>query len=174
MSDKEEKKDKHSVHYTSGKDNWCTPVDLFKKLDDIWHFTLDTACVKETALCDNFFTPEDDGLSQDWGINICWNNPPYSDIKSWLAKCTEAYQNGATVMILVPSRTDTKAFQDYACPVASAITFIKGRLKFVDPEQPDRDVTVAPFPSCLIVLDKNLTQEKINCLKSLGNTMVNI
>ncbi|HBC8437395.1 TPA: DNA N-6-adenine-methyltransferase [Escherichia coli] len=168
------KKDKLAIHYTSGHDVWCTPKDFFKKLDDVWHFTLDSACVKETALCSKYYTPETNGLVQDWGNEIVWCNCPYSDIKSWLIKCTDAYNKGATVMILVPSRTETIAFQDYACPVSDAICFIKGRLKFVDPHNPHRKTTVAPFPSCLLVMDRNLTQAKINLLKSLGNTMVNI
>lgn len=170
----EEKKDKHAVHFTGGHDIWTTPLDFFKKLDDVWHFTLDSACVKETALCSKYYTPETYGLSQDWGNEIVWCNCPYSDIKTWLSKCADAYKKGATVLILVPARTETIAFQNYAMPIADCITFIKGRLKFGDPANPERKTTSAPFPSCLIVLDKNLTQAKIDCLKSLGNTMVNI
>ncbi|MHC1859264.1 phage N-6-adenine-methyltransferase, partial [Escherichia coli] len=121
----------------------------------------------ETALCDKFFTPEDNSLEQDWGNNIVWLNPPYSDLKTWLSKAVDAFNKGATVLILVPSRTDTIAFQDYAAKVCDCICFLKGRLKFGIPEEPDKKTDSAPFPSCLIVLDKYLTPAKINYLKSI-------
>lgn len=167
-------KNKHSVHFSTGKDNWTTPKEFFEDLDEVWGFTLDAACVEETALCDKFFTPEDDSLSQDWGNNIVWLNPPYSDLKTWLSKAVDAYNKGATVLILVPSRTDTIAFQEYASKLCDCICFIKGRLKFGIPEEPDKKTDSAPFPSCLIVLDKYLTPAKINHLKSIGQVMKNI
>lgn len=137
-------------------------------------FTLDAACVKETALCKKYYTPEDDSLIQDWNNEIIWLNPPYSDLKTWLSKATYAYKNGATAVILVPSRTDTYAFQDFAGKESDCICFIKGRLTFIDPAKPDEKADPAPFPSCLIVLDRNLTQEKIDYLKTLGTVMRNI
>ena len=55
---------------------------------------------------------------------------------------------GASSVVLIPSRTDTKAFHKFA-PRASRVFFIKGRLKFIDPEtQRERDS--APFPSMLL------------------------
>lgn len=169
------KKDKHSVHYTSGNDVWCTPKWLFDKLNDIWHFTLDAACMTETALCTKHYTPDDNSLIQDWSTDIVWLNPPYSDLKTWLSKATEEFNKGSTVMILVPSRTDTKAFHDYAAKECSCICYIKGRLKFIDPNKdPALKQDAAPFPSCLIVLDNDLTDEKIECLKSLGLVMKNV
>lgn len=170
----DEKKDKHGVHFSSGKDDWCTPIELFEKLDALWHFTLDAACWDETALCDQYFTPSDNSLEQDWGNHIVWLNPPYSDIKTWFMKVSDAYTKGATIMSLVPSRTDTQAFQDYAVKDCNCICFIKGRLKFKDPNEPDKKTDAAPFPSCLVVLDKNLTQEKLECLQSLGLVMKNV
>jgi len=46
---------------------WCTPRDFFKKLDEEFHFTLDAAATDKTALCKKYFTPEIDGLKQNWG-----------------------------------------------------------------------------------------------------------
>ena len=171
----EEKKSKLSVHFTSGNDLWCTPKWLFEALNDIWNFTLDAACMKETALCPKYYTPEDDSLIQNWDNEIVWLNPPYSNLKPWLEKSVHAYNNGSTVMILVPSRTDTKAFQDHASKYCTCMCFIKGRLKFVDPNKdPAAKQDSAPFPSVLIVLDNNLTEEKIQYLKTLGTVMKNV
>lgn len=171
----DEKKDKHSVHFSSGNDVWCTPKWLFDDLNELWKFTLDAACMKETALCSKYYTPDDNSLIQDWNNDIVWLNPPYSDLKPWLSKAVESYKSGSTVVILVPARTDTQAFQYYAAKECSCICFIKGRLKFVDPNRdPNARQDSAPFPSCLIVLDDNLTVEKIDYLKTLGLVMKNV
>lgn len=167
-------KNKLSVHFSSESDTWNTPKWLFDELNEIWKFTLDAACLPTSALCDKYFTPEDNSLVQDWGNEICFLNPPYSDLKPWLNKSVDAYNNGATVVILVPSRTDTQAFQNYAAKYCDCICFIKGRLKFQDPINREESKANAPFPSCIIVLDKNLTQDKIDYLKTLGLVMKNI
>lgn len=163
-----EENEKHSVHYSSNSQTWNTPKKLFDELNEHWHFTLDVACLETSALCNKFFTPEDDGLMQDWGDNVCWCNPPYDDIKSWMLKCSKEFQKGSTVMALIPSRTDTKAFHRYIFPKCTAICFIEGRLKFADPTQRETSTNSAPFPSCLVIYDLDLTDEKIEYLKTLG------
>ena len=173
-----EEENKHSVHFSSKSQTWNTPLEIFNPLNDLWGFTLDVACLPDSALCSKYFTPEDDGLEQDWGNEICWMNPPYDDIRTWSKKAVSAYKNGATVVVLIPARTDTQACQDILFPNASVVCFIKGRLKFDNPSLPSwtEDGTHvkngAPFPSMLVVLDNNLTDEKIEHLKSLGITMV--
>lgn len=47
------------------------------------------------------------------------------------------------VVCLVPARTDTRWWHDYA--IKGAVTFIKGRLKFGDAK------ANAPFPSALVI-----------------------
>lgn len=163
MSDKS-----HGVHFSSASQTWNTPKELFKGLNEEWKFTLDAACIPSSALCDQYFTPEDDGLARHWGTHTVWCNPPYDDIKSWCDKAVQAYKDGATVMMLIPSRTDTKAFQEFAGKYCTCVCFIKGRLKFEDPTKRDKSANTAPFPSCLLVLDNNLTDSKIEHLKTLG------
>jgi hypothetical protein len=46
---------------------WETPADLFKKLDDEFHFTLDVCASDGMEKCERYFNPEIDGLSQVWG-----------------------------------------------------------------------------------------------------------
>jgi hypothetical protein len=68
-------------------------------------------------------------------------NPPYGrDIGKWMKKASES---DATVVCLVPARTDTKWWHDYA--MKGEITFIRGRLKF------GNAVNSAPFPSAVVV-----------------------
>ena len=71
-------------------------------------------------------------------------NPPYGrGIGQWMQKAYESAQAGATVVCLVPARTDTAWWHDYA--MRGEITFIRGRLKFGNAKNS------APFPSALIV-----------------------
>lgn len=78
--------------------------------------------------------------------NICWCNPPYGrEISKWVKKAyTSSKDDGTTVVMLLPARTDTKWFHEYIYN-KSEIRFIKGRLKFGDSKNS------APFPSMVVV-----------------------
>ena len=55
-------------------------------------------------------------------------------------------EGGAVVVCLVPARTDTAWWHDYA--MQGEIRFIRGRLKF---EAMDGVKSSAPFPSAVVV-----------------------
>ena len=131
--------------FTSKTDLHETPQDFFDKLNKEYQFTLDVCANKENAKCVHYFTAEDDGLSQEWQ-GICWMNPPYGrTIGRWMKKAYESSLDGATVVCLVPSRTDTNWWHDFA--TKGDITFIKGRLKFGSAKNS------APFPSAIVVFN---------------------
>lgn len=128
---------------SSETDVWATPHDLFSRLNEEFGFHLDVCALPENAKCPRFFTPEDDGLSQKWR-GICWMNPPYGKvIGRWMAKAYGSSLEGATVVCLVPARTDTAWWHDYAAH--GDIRFIRGRLKFGDAKNS------APFPSAIVI-----------------------
>lgn len=132
-----------SVHFSSNTDLWATPIDFFNKLNDKFNFELDVCALPENAKCKNYITPEQDGLKQKW-TGVCWMNPPYGrEIILWMKKAYESSLDGATVVCLVPSRTDTKWWHEYA--MKGEIEFIRGRLKF------GKSKNSAPFPSALVV-----------------------
>lgn len=80
-------------------------------------------------------------------------NPPYGrGIGQWMQKAYESAQMGATVVCLVPARTDTAWWHDYA--MRGEVTFIRGRLKFGNAKNS------APFPSALIVFKPKETGQK--------------
>ena len=53
--------------FSSNKDDWETPQELFNNLNAIFHFTLDPCSTHENAKCEKHFTVQEDGLKQDWG-----------------------------------------------------------------------------------------------------------
>ena len=57
----------NSVLFSSKTDNWETPPEVFKDLDNEFKFTLDPCASKENHKCDKYFTKEENGLLQDWG-----------------------------------------------------------------------------------------------------------
>ena len=70
-------------------------------------------------------------------------NPPYGrEISKWVRKAYETALQGATVVCLLPARTDTAWWHDYC--MRGDITFIRGRLKFGGCANP------APFPSAVV------------------------
>lgn len=144
-----------SVHFSSKTDDWYTPQDFYDEWDEKFNFTLDVCASKENAKCGKFFTKEQDGLSQKWG-GVCWMNPPYGrEIGKWMEKAYQSSLDGATVVCLVPSRTDTRWWHDYA--MKGDITFIKGRLRFGGAKNS------APFPSAVVVFNgKTETDEGVS------------
>lgn len=133
------------LFFSSNSDLWSTPLDLFYKYDDIYHFETDVCALPNNAKCNNYFTPEIDGLKQEWA-GVCWCNPPYGrSIGKWVKK---AYESNATVVMLLPARTDTKWFHDFCLPYGK-IEFLRGRLKFGGCKN------CAPFPSMIVVFNKN-------------------
>ena len=129
--------------FSSAKCEWETPQDLFDKLNQEFKFTLDVCALPENAKCDQFYTPEDDGLLQPWD-GVCWMNPPYGrTIRHWVEKAYTSSLMGATVVCLLPARTDTRWFHDFC--TKGEIRFIKGRLKFGGHKNN------APFPSMIVI-----------------------
>lgn len=131
-----------ALHFSSKTIYWETPIEFFKELDKEFNFKVDVCATKENAKCPIFFSEEDDGLSKEW-TGVCWMNPPYGrEIKKWVKKASESKK--ATVVCLLPARTDTKWFHDYILGKAE-IRFIKGRLKF------GGSPNSAPFPNMIVI-----------------------
>lgn len=139
------------VHFSSATDLWSTPRDFFDRCAARFGpFDLDVCASDENAKCVRYFTAEQDGLSLPWN-GVCWMNPPYGrSIGKWMQKAYESSLDGATVVCLVPARTDTAWWHDYA--IKGEVEFIRGRLKF------GGSTNSAPFPSALVVFRANKTQ----------------
>lgn len=132
-----------SVHFSSKTDLWSTPQDFFDNLNIEFSFKTDVCATKENAKCCNYYDVEQDGLKQQW-TGICWMNPPYGRaIKHWVKKTYESSLSGATVVCLLPSRTDTAWWHDFC--MNGEIRFIRGRLKFGGSKNS------APFPSAVVI-----------------------
>ena len=133
-----------AVMFSSATELWATPQDFFDQLDNEFRFNLDVCALPENTKCPAYYTPEMDGLSQPW-YGRCWCNPPYGrQVGRWVKKAAESAAEGATVVMLLPARTDTAWFHDYIYEKAE-VRFVRGRLKFGGCKNS------APFPSMIVV-----------------------
>lgn len=98
---------------------------------------------------DRFYAPPVDGATQPWDAETIYVNPPYSKARErWVTRCIEAATDGARVVLLMPSHTDTRLFHK-AIDLATHVVFIKGRVKF-GVLRDNRRQEAASHPSCLI------------------------
>lgn len=137
---------KTAVHFSSKTAEWATPQWLFDALDKEFGFTVDVCATPQNSKCANYFTKAENGLSQSWAGEVVWMNPPYgTEITAWMAKAHRAaLEQCATVVCLVPARTDTGWWHKYA--MTHEIRFLRGRVCF------GNAANSAPFPSAVIVM----------------------
>jgi len=155
-------KPKKNALFSSCRHDYETPPDLFKLLDDEFHFECDLAASKENAKCAKYFDVQSDALDpfNVWE-GVCFLNPPFgvpgkvSQIERgyrmarWMRKAVLcSHVNGATIVALIPARTDTRWFLDYVNPYAE-IRFVNRRLRFGTPD--GKKPKSATFPSIVAI-----------------------
>jgi site-specific DNA-methyltransferase (adenine-specific) len=114
--------------------DWRTPEALYDQLDAEFGFDFDP-CPPE---------PHFDGLSVAWGQSN-FVNPPYGrELPKWIAKAHAESLLGKTVVLLIPSRTDTRWWHEHVM-AADEIRYLKGRITFQGAAHP------APFPSAIAI-----------------------
>ena len=115
--------------------HWSTPDKLYKYFMDHGYIDPCPLHSEEDGLCKQFYK-----------VNI-FVNPPFSDLSKWVDWCIEQYHNGCKVVILLPSRTDTKYFHKLL-KCSPMLYFFEGRLQFGNSGKN------APFPCCLVHLEQ--------------------
>lgn len=133
---------------TEGREEWLTPPYIINALGK---FDLDPSApiVRLFDTAERHFTINEDGLSQPWEGRI-WLNPPYGDqTTKWVQRLAE-HGNG---IALIFARTETATFFPWVWEHATALLFLKGRVKFynVDGSQGG----TAGAPSVLIAYGAN-------------------
>ncbi len=123
------------VSNNSGENEWYTPLQFIESARktmgsiDLDPASCETANINVKA--DTFFTMETNGLEQKWEGNV-WMNPPYDKtIKDFSKKAVEERDNYSQLIVLVNNATETVWFTSFV-EIASAICFIKSRVKFID------------------------------------------
>lgn len=145
--------------FSSASTKWDTPKWLLALLAPAFNWDVDV-CASGPNVCDRYYDESQDGLSKQWH-GLCWMNPPYKRhvINQWVRKAYKSSKRHATVICLLPARTDTQWWQNHV-PYANLCVFMKGRLKFGDA------TNSAPFPSAIVAFGP------LNCIQR--TTLLNI
>ena len=135
---------------TADNKHWGTPLDTFEALHSEFRFTVDGCANPGASMLPTFYAGAG-GLLLDWSKERVFVNPSYGqrEIPLWIEKAWRESGRGALVVLLLPSRTDTKWFHDYA--LKGEVRFIRGRLKFKGAKNN------APFPSMVVIFRGLLT-----------------
>lgn len=163
-----------NVHFSAKKDDWCTPQEVLDAIAWMGPIRLDPCSNKNSIVPAVFkYDLEDgfDGLKQPWGYSEMVNhygsgvkqglifiNPPYGKtISQWTKRAVNTFlcHPGDEIVMLVPSRTDTKWWHEVT-QFTKAVCFWKGRLQFLGA------TSSAPFPSALLYFGGRETEFRKN------------
>jgi phage N-6-adenine-methyltransferase len=121
-------------------DDRATPPEMFDPLHERFRFTIDVAALPHNAKLPRYYTPLENGLLQSWAGERVWCNPPYSDIRSWVAKAASEWELGEVeliVMLLPANRTEQGWWQEHVEPARDhadghlRVEFLPGRPRFI-------------------------------------------
>lgn len=135
-------------------DDRGTDPELFRKLDERFHFTVDVAASPHNAKCSRYFTVDQNGLAQSWAGERVWCNPPYSNIEPWVRKAWR--ENALIVMLLPANRTEQGWWQRWVEPCRKdgrlEVEFLAGRPRFVNVGKEGIGPNERPpFGCCLLI-----------------------
>ena len=163
------------VLFSKVSDEWSTPQATFDALNAEFGFDLDCAATRGNQKCPRWLGPggvSPNALVVSWGQETtCWLNPPYSRVRAFMAKTAEEVRRGCTVVVLVPSRTDTRWWHDHVWDhrrhtlrSGVAVRFLPGRLKF------GGATNGAPFPSVVLIFRPSPSHEDLHGELLLSDT----
>lgn len=138
-------------------DDRGTPPEMFDPLHARFGFTVDVCAQPHNAKLERYFTPEQDGLAQDWFGERVWCNPPYSDIRPWVEKAHTSRAD-FIVMLLPANRTEQRWWQDLVEPFRDdpyerlKVEFLPGRPRFICVGETEvMPNQRPPFGCCLLI-----------------------
>lgn len=117
---------------------WYTPAYIIETAREVLgSINLDPASsdlANETVQATQYYTVEDDGLTQDWPLVTTFMNPPYARgvIEPFINKFVESVNRGGHPggIVLVNNSTETRWFQALL-QASSAICLVRGRIRFL-------------------------------------------
>lgn len=147
---------------TSKSDNWATPFILYDfivnklKYSDLFPY------------CSTY----DQYENKEYFDEKLFINPPFSEINKvrFSDYIDLLVRNGNKLLILIPSRTDTKIFHKLMS-YGATLYFFEGRLHFNDSDKP------STFPSCLLYIHRslfNFNVYKFGNIKQICNLIKNL
>lgn len=162
-------------------DQWRTPDALYWGINaKFGPFTLDLFTDGQNSKCPNYYTVEDNALTQDWSEKLkdlggaAYGNPPYSrssyhdkqavtGVRNIMEHAKAMREKGGRYVFLLKAATSEVWWTEWADHIA----FIRGRVGFDLPEwfvpaDKKQKPSGAFFAGAIVVLDKTWTGDKIS------------
>jgi hypothetical protein len=131
---------------STGRQDYNTPLWIVTAVREFFHGKIDLdPCSNETSLVgavDNIRYPERNGLFESWARKSVYCNPPFGydkaqknvNVGTWVAKAqTEAFRNGAEVIMCIPASPETNWWQEIIFQKANGICWLDKRVVFLIP-----------------------------------------
>lgn len=116
-------------HPEDDPDSRYTPRGLVMDLHAKHRFTVDAASAADapsSEVIGRFWTRADDGLSKVWTGERVFCNPPWSDVRPWVAK---AWAGAELAVLLLPAWTDRRWWQELVEPYRDWSRFVYHRVE---------------------------------------------
>lgn len=162
-------------------DQWRTPDALYWGINaKFGPFTLDLFTDGQNSKCPNYYTAEDNALTQDWSAKLkelggaAYGNPPYSrssyhdkqavtGVRNIMEHAQAMREKGGRYVFLLKAATSEVWWPEWADHVA----FIRGRIGFDLPDwfvpaDEKQKPSGALFAGTVVILDKDWQGDKIS------------
>lgn len=130
----------HEKNTEASSEDWETPPELFKALNEVFNFRIDLAASSKNSLCENYFGPDHESDEMRDALTIKWSewlkhqagfcNPPFSLWAEFAEKCLVETAGSFTTVLCIPPRLDTKAFH-LIMPFADEMIIPEGRVQYL-------------------------------------------
>jgi phage N-6-adenine-methyltransferase len=162
---------KPHVSHNSGENEWYTPKQFIEAarlaMGSIDTDPASSDVANETVRAKKYYTAEQDGRDKKWSGNV-WMNPPYSQplISEFIDAFAQKYNAGEfqQACVLVNNATETNWYQSLLI-YASAVCFIKGRVKFIDKQG---NASGAPLQGQTVLYFGNREKSFIDAFSEFG------
>lgn len=128
------------------KQDYATPRIFLDAVEKRFgKITFDLAASPENAVCENYYTKEQNAFLQNWKIEgNLWLNPPFDKIEPWAKMSAAAGHVGVRILFLVPASVGSEWFAKYVEPY-SMVYALSPRLSFDGKNPYPKDCILAAY-----------------------------
>lgn len=130
------KLDKMPQRRGKSKQTFGTPMSVLVAVQrQFGPIGIDLAATADNAVCENFISPEQDSLKQDWTQivlplgNIAWLNPPFADLDPWAKQLETVRFMRRWTLMLCPASVSCNWWTDHVR--GKVVEFSTPRMQFV-------------------------------------------
>lgn len=123
--------------------NWATPPDFFKFLDDMFHFDIDVCADSLNKKCIQYIDEESDGLKTPWfppdryPNRSAFCNPGFSKPDAWhhraFEQCTQQPPSAVRFAVVLGIAGASQEWYEFAYDHTLMILNLSPRVQYLDP-----------------------------------------